>query len=199
MRIKPILFNTEMVQAILSGRKTQTRRIIKNGDVVNGFDCEADGTPIAFIDRATGSVLPPTSPCPYQPGDILYVRETWKQAPPGCARGTPYLYKADEVQYTTDANAKEPWRPSLHMPKEAARIFLRVVNVRVDRLQNITEDDAFAEGAQTTASFQSTRFVFRDIWDKTISEKNKTSFSWDANPYVWVIEFERCYVDPPFR
>lgn len=198
MRIKPILFNTEMVQAILSGRKTQTRRAIKDGDVVNGFDCEADGTPIAFIDRATGSVLPPTSPCPYQPGDILYVRETWKQALPRCAESDPYFYKADEAQHTNGANAKAPWRPSIHMPKEAARIFLRVTNVRVERLQNITDDDAFAEGAQTTASFQNARFVFRDIWNKTLSNKNKHAFSWNANPYVWVIEFERYPINTPF-
>ena len=199
MRVKPILFNTEMVQAILSGRKTQTRRAIKDGDIVNGFDCEADGTPIAFIDKHTGSVLPPASPCTYQPGDILYVRETWKRATPNYAKGNPYLYKADNPQRATNINAKAPWRPSIHMPKEAARIFLRVTNIRVERLQNITEDDAFAEGAQTTASFQSARFVFRYIWNKTLSKKNKRAFSWDANPYVWVIEFELCPINPPFR
>ena len=78
--MKPMLFNTEMMRAILEGRKTVTRRIIKNKDIINGWDCETDGVPTAYIDQTTGDSYPPTAPAPYHPGDILWVRETWTEA-----------------------------------------------------------------------------------------------------------------------
>lgn len=99
--MKPILFNTDMVRAILNGRKTVTRRVIKDKDIINAWDCESYGTPIAFIDHETGDSHQPTFPCQYQPGDILYVRETWARSMAGT-----YLYKATDTPIILDR-----WRP----------------------------------------------------------------------------------------
>lgn len=174
MSVKPILFNTEMVRAILDGRKSCTRRIIKGfipKDAQFGYTAFTPHGSIScrgvFENEGYGEKF---FKLPYQIGDILYVRETWhkytKRVGEGesCHLAEFYGYKAS-IANSEDAN--EPWRPSIHMPKEAARIFLRVTNVRVERLQDITVEDALAEGM-----------------DKYIR--------WDANPWVWVIEFERC-------
>lgn len=192
--MKPILFNTEMVRAILEGRKTATRRIIKDKDIVNSFDCEADGTPIAYIDQATGDSYLPTMPCPYQPGDTLWVRETWAKSMAGT-----FMYQADDK-----AIMVERWRPSIHMPREAARLFLRVTGVRVELLQDIDDDGAKAEGA----NYQDGKNVgweekmrrtaidrFAEIWDNTIKLADRLRYGWEANPWVWVIEFERISKD----
>lgn len=188
--MKPILFNTDMVRAILDGRKTVTRRVIKDKDIINAWDCESDGTPIAFIDHETGDSHPPAFPCQYQPGDILYVRETWTTVPDGS-----YVYKASVE--CPDAWAGT-WHPSIHMPKEAARLFLRVTDVRVERLQDITSGQIDAEGckewaysAKTGELLPSGPSFFRIKWDSTIKPSDLPLYGWDANPWVWVIEFER--------
>lgn len=177
MRIRPILFNTEMVQAILDGRKTVTRRKI-DADIVNSFDIDTDGSVYGCQNR-DGDFENAENFCRYQPGDILYVRETW-------CRGSldyndeQYYYKADENKYHCQ------WHPSIHMPKAAARIWLRVTDVRVERLQDMdTADDRnyIAEGAKD-------KHDFIRIWDPTV--KDKDTYGWYANPWVWVIKFERC-------
>lgn len=186
--MKPILFNSDMVRAILDGRKTVTRRVIKDKDIINAWDCESDGTPIAFIDRETGDSHQPTLPCKYQPGDILYVRETWARSMAGT-----YLYKATDTPIILDR-----WHPSIHMPKEAARLFLRVTDVRAERLQDITSGQIDAEGckewaysAKTGELLPSGPSFFQIKWDRTIKPADLPLYGWDANPWVWVIEFER--------
>lgn len=213
--VKPILFNTEMVCAILAGRKTVTRRAIKPHNPVKaageqyrqGFGLWIDPT----TDNADndGHIKDYSiSPCwstfkwyvdkyaPYHIGDILYVRETWAKlsdwidVDPDVGVFDGYIYKAD-----WDNNAKKTerpkWTPSIHMPKEAARIFLRVTNVSVARLQDITEEQAKAEGAKAHHCLDALN-AFRVIWDSTLkSEKELNNYGWFANPWVWVIEFER--------
>ena len=138
MAIKPILFNTEMVRAILDGRKTCTRRLLKGPFTVH---------PNGYITKPRGNEnLCPYEP-PYQPGDILYVREAFYRDE-NCI-----LYKADNEKLTGYRNmsgedVSVKWRPSIHMPKEAARIWLKVMDVRVERLQSITEGGAIREGAE---------------------------------------------------
>jgi hypothetical protein len=186
-RMKPILFSAPMVIAILDGRKTQTRRVIKDKDITNWFDIDTDGKAIAYIDQATGDSYPPTHRAKYQPGDILWVRETWSKDENG-----EYVYRANYG--TTEDDSFPPsmfkWKPSIHMPREAARIFLKVTNVRVERLQDITEDEAIKEGAkaygQNNCSGTSARIAFAEIRDKTTTE-----YEWRTNPWVWVYEFER--------
>lgn len=189
--MKPIIFNTDMVQAILEGRKTVTRRIIKPQDAVD-FDH-----------------IVPLKP-PYNDGDILYVRETWMQFDKDhILDGVKYAYKADcsgeseRIRYEYGYR----WKPSIHMPKEAARIFLRVTDVRVERLQDITDEQARKEGANpicisvdgedvpycasTWHEILPAIHVFIEIWDKTIKHEGIEKYGWCANPWVWVIEFER--------
>lgn len=188
--MKPILFNTEIVQAILEGRKTVTRRVIKDKDIINSWDCENDGTPIAYIDQATGDSYAPTISCPYQPGDIMWVRETWTYVPDGS-----YVYKASVE--CPDA-WRGTWHPSIQMPKEAARLFLRVVAVWVERLKDITPEQIDAEGckewtysAMTGEPLPSGPSWFRIAWDRTIKPSDLPAYGWEANPWVWVIKFER--------
>ena len=200
--MKPILFNTEMVRAILEGRKTVTRRVVKDMDIINGWDCEADGTPIAYIDQATGDSYPPTMPCPHHPGDILWVRETWAKSMAGT-----FMYRADDK-----AIMVERWHPSIHMPKEAARLFLRVTDVRVERLQDIT--DYRAEGIHPSEACEECFAVrggcdplnsptgcdneidaFAGLWDRTVKPADLPLYGWEANPWVFVIEFERISKD----
>lgn len=172
--IKPILFNTEMVKAILDGRKTCTRKKIPIG-------IDHDGE---FNQEKL---------CNYQPGDILYVRETWCDDRQFTHDSTPgrYFYKASE-------NGDFKWKPSIHMPKEAARIWLKVTNVRVERLQDITDKDAEREGAQPDNPFDydvdkwPNLEHFKEIWNSTIKKSYIDSYGWQANPWVWVIDFERC-------
>lgn len=186
MAEKPILFNMEMVKAILEGRKTQTRRIIK--PVAMGMTYEDDS---------------PARKPPYKAGDVLWVRETWKQethdwAGGGYALTDGYLYRADEPQDTTGMMVEDRWHPSIHMPRRAARLFLRVKDVRHERLQNITPEDAAAEGIQyeTDNSGQMRRWLFRRLWDDTIKKPDLPLYGWIANPWVWVIEFERIDGEP---
>ena len=176
MNIKPILFNTDMVRAILDGRKTVTRRLIKqNVDAVlsSPFHEKYPEMPDAQI--ITKLCMPP-----YQLGDILYVRETFAQVAKHI-----FWYRADNAEYTKGIL----WKPSIHMPKEAARIFLKVKDVRVERLQEITDEQAEKEGC---SDYTSTALGFCYLWDSTIRKSDLDYYGWAADPWVWVIEFERC-------
>src|SRR5690554_319388 len=157
---KQILFNTEMVQATLEGRKGQTRRPI-DVDISNNFDIDTDGTIYGYQCPETGDIYDLSEMinhiAPYQPGDILYVRETWAKL--NDERHIHYEYKADsggpypgewppeEAKGNPDA---PKWKPSIHMPKEVSRIFLKVTDVRAERLQDITQSSALAEGVEET-------------------------------------------------
>ena len=195
MAIKPILFNTEMVRAILDRRKTCTRRILKH-DVETILNSPYHKAHPEVEDKQIISKL--CQP-PYQPGDILYVRETWKKAPNG------YYYYEDWQR--NDIADITKWKPSIHMPKEAARIWLKVTDVRVERLQEITEDGCIAEGIYPSncrgcnATFgcdicpdegYNEFDGFMEVWNNTIKKSDIDRCGWDANPWVWVIEFERC-------
>ena len=202
MRVRElqILFNDEMVQALLTGRKTCTRRAIKLPDKMTGRPIGKSGdssNPLGFF--YPGGIKRP----PYQPGDILYVRETWSEIKNADGSHKKYVYKASD-QYPFGESRyiiKFNWKPSIHMPKEAARIWLKVTDVRVERLQDITEDGAKEEGA----NFKNGKNVgleekmrrtaierFAEIWNSTIKKTDLDRYGWDANPWVWVIEFERC-------
>lgn len=231
---KPILFNTDMVRAILDGRKTVTRRVIKEPKNFM-FDGETSFFPVGkhcekylhmdcvnVYDSAVRYIR-----CPYRVNDILYVRETWCWEPCwDCGMDTEehnccdesatkffnhnkrewgcYCYKAscEDNEYPS----VDTWHPSLHMPKEAARIFLKVTDVRVERLQDITEEQAKAEGAiqcyevlrtggpviyQANDNKGYYAIGFKGIWNSTIKKSDLDCYGWDANPWVWVIEFER--------
>lgn len=195
MAIKPILFNTEMVRAILDGRKTCTRRICKDANEYTVPDMEfynADKRTYAvhnFADKKhTEQLSIAERTCPICPGDILYVRETWKKAPNG------YFYYEDWQRDDIADVAK--WKPSIHMPKEAARIWLKVTDVRVERLQEIDGKGCVKEGIEEEplkhVGEDFVKGMFHDLWDSTIKKSDLDRYGWDANPWVWVIEFERC-------
>lgn len=191
--MKPILFNTEMVRAILEGRKTVTRRVVKPRykDRDAGFWVQkkvttGEITGIEIYDEEECGTERYVKP-PYQAGDILYVRETWREY------NGKYYYRADECPDYDNYKTNPKWKPSIHMPKEAARIFLRVADVRVERLQDITPKQAGNEGVswETDNSGQFRRWQFHKLWDSTINKKDLDEYGWNANPWVWVIEFER--------
>lgn len=231
MAIEPILFNTEMVRAILDGRKSCTRRLVKpQPDKKHTF-------PLGFVTDSTekkevgcfgfgineyGGSIQYAKP-PYQPGDILYVRETWEHFECCCCEGDEhgncyrepqqsalnkscgcYMYRATDEIY---GDAK--WHPSIHMPKEAARIWLKVTDVRVERLQEITPQQAESEGVgnlfyedigyseknygtEVDKEYGIAREQFAWLWESTIKKSDLDRYGWNANPWVWVIEFERC-------
>ena len=191
---KGILFNTEMVKAILEGRKTVTRRIIKR-DLLLCCDFDTDGTICGCHDK-DGDWYEIEDFAPYQIDDILYVRETWSKAL------FRYIYRTDDLSMITDNDeeiAEVRWHPSIHMPKEAARIWLKVTNVRVERLQDIDGQGIAREGVDNGKSNPSMgvrwdnmqRMAFEELWNSTIKKQDLDKYGWDANPYVWVIEFER--------
>lgn len=201
--MKPILFSTPMVQAILDGRKTQTRRIIKPQPAkeatqferfIETVDC---GLEARFGSKNSSAVCDRKPQ--YKPGDILWVRETFCEVPyehnhvpikGGHITIPKYAYKADSERDYTGI-----WKPSIHMPREAARIFLRVKTVRVERLQDITEEDARAEGCSTkilndgwkNIGTLTARDEFITLWEHLNA---KRGLGWDRNPWVWVVEFE---------
>ena len=184
--MKPILFNTEMVRAILEGRKTLTRRLVKPQPTNPRFNN------IGWLGWDDGHGYKMRQP--YQPGDILYVRETWAENP--MVNG--YAYKAWFNTENGDAEKADKlfeWRPSIHMPKEAARLFLRVTDVQVERLQEITTAECVREGiprkslAEVGEAF--TIGQFSDLWDSTIKKADLSTCGWNANPWVWVIRFKR--------
>lgn len=218
MPIKPILFNkqisTEMVRAILDGRKSCTRRICKDANEYTVPDMEfynADRRTYAvhnFADKEhTEQLSIAERTCPICPGDILYVRETWKRALNG------YYYYEDWQR--DDIADITKWKPSIHMPKEAARIWLKVTNVRVERLQEMKPVDVIKEGAypdcwdclntygesgsqccygteEQCSQCDEVMMEWEKLWTSTIKKSNLDSYGWSANPWVWVIEFERC-------
>lgn len=190
--VRPILFNGEMVRAILEGRKTVTRRIIKQ-DKINAVV----NSPV----RKENPKIPDSNfinclvDAPYQRGDILYVRETWNGD--WCDH---YIYRADGGSAKTAGYNQEPkWRPSIHMPKKAARIWMKVTDVRAERLHNLTNRDAKKEGitVETDNSGMAHKAAFMRLWDSTIKKSDISRYGWNANPWVWVIEFERCEKPEP--
>lgn len=192
-RVLPILFNTEMVRAILDGRKDATRRIVKGfipDDAVWGYTAFTPKGYISCRGTFADGYGEKFFKLPCEPGDILYVRETFIQA-----AAHIFWYKADDKPWMSKGLR---WKPSIHMPKEAARIWLKVKDVRVERLQEINGDDALAEGvdkyihANGTLNEDQTITSFIGIWNSTIKESDLDRYGWDANPYVWVISFERC-------
>lgn len=197
--MKPILFNTEMVRAILDGRKTVTRRALKPQPPATSIVYKTDRKYFAwtFWADSPGHIINP----PYQPGDILWVRETWCKY--GKLDDSDYLIEGTEKYYYRadgenpvqrlgwDEHRETPvWRPSIHMPREAARIFLRVTDVRIERLQKIMDDppgpnnQIVREGCLYGCDFIA-------AWYHTIKPADRAIYGWDANPWVWVIEFER--------
>lgn len=201
MTIKPILFNTDMVRAILDGRKTCARRAVKQqweecphckyvhneyiyDKLAENVYCARCGYPMA-----------PERRSPYQIGDILYVRETFIQA-----AAHTFWYKADDNSWMPEGLH---WKPSIHMPKEAERIWLKVTDVRAERLHDITEDGIKNEGIRLKQKdcvskfdyISELYFLFSRLWDSTIKKSDIDRYGWDANPYVFVIEFVK--IDKP--
>lgn len=225
-----MLFNTEMVQALLDDRKGATRRIVKGyipDDAIWGYTAF---TPKGYI-SCRGTFVDGYGEkffkLPCAKGDIIYVRETWK-----CWRAHRYEATADimfraggdgvQLQFengNTDSinrfdydrfvnkwfSHNGEWKPSLFMPKEAARIWLKIRDVRVERLQDMTEEDAKREGCAAwyheyrgavfgdeDAEEGTAMDMFKDIWHSTIKKADIQLYGWENNPWVWVIEFERC-------
>lgn len=199
MICKPILFNIDMVRAILTGQKTQTRRVIKPQPTNPRWNN------IGWLGWDDGHGYRMKSPC--EDGDVLWVRETWSTTdkcdlyPNWHTDGIHYIYKADDPDCSAAKEAR--WYPSIHMPKQAARIFLRVKEVRVEYLQEIAVDGCAAEGIWDDYKTYSEKYhenlkkaayqkVFSELWNSTIKKADLPKYGWDANPWVWVIEFERC-------
>lgn len=190
-RVLPILFNTEMVRANLEGRKSCTRRIVKGfipNDAKWGYTAFTPKGCISCRGTFADGYGEKFFKLPCEPGDILYVRETWKKAPNG------YYYYEDWQR--NDIADITKWKPSIHMPKEAARIWLKVTDVRMERLQEITIDDIRNEGLSSMAVHAGDMEIaieeWKNLWNSTIKKSDLDRYGWDANPWVWVIEFERC-------
>lgn len=251
MRIRPILFKTDMVRAILEGRKTVTRRAIKpanpfrnkegyfqgNGLWIDGYN--KDDEPNGHIkDYSISSCWMYkehyiNTYAPYKTGDIMYVRETWRVGAWDIQNQMiAFDYKDGVCGRLTDINDRElferlvnqsredarkansqyngadfvwnkgnspcRWRPSIHMPKEAARIWLKVKDIRVERLQDISGHEVLKEGINSHVHPKADYFnmnqreMFEKLWNSTIQESDQDLYGWNANPWVWVIRFERC-------
>ena len=186
MKEHPIIFSGAMVRAILDGRKTQTRRVVKNID-------ESDiirRTP--FAESGYETTHGRSIVCPYGvPGDQLWVRETWAMS--GYNRVEYRAFPADG----TDFRCVMGWRPSIHMPRKYSRILLEVTGVRVERLQEITVEDALAEGisehdiqriSKRNRKLPGDLLIFSNLWD---SINAKRGYGWDTNPFVWCVTFKR--------
>lgn len=175
---KPIIFSTDMVKAILEGRKTQTRRLVKP-QPQRFFEVNEDPVYLYDVEWNIGIINPP-----YQPGDRLYVRETWAKDDNG-----DYVYRTNYGKTEDDSFPPSmfKWRPSIHMPREASRIRLLVKSVRVERVQDIMPDDVLLEGLVDVGTEVNALDRFAESWD---SISAKRGFGWVTNPYVWVIEFE---------
>jgi hypothetical protein len=186
MKERPIIFNGEMVRAILAGRKTQTRRVIKvDGEHLRystygkqALEILCDGT-WRYWTHVHGN--------PYgQPGDRLWVREAWAYWGSFPDDGW-VIYRADADKYGVT------WKPSIYMPKKYARIWLDIAAVRVERVQDITEEDVLAEGCGLvpwSSEHDWPRTAgFAELWDGI---NKKRGFGWDVNPWVWVVEFAPC-------
>lgn len=195
MKDRPILFSAPMVRAILDGTKTQTRRAVKPqptsdvraaGAILSSTSPCAEGTWwwLDSIDIMEANVVGEAFRCPYgQPGDRLWVRETWGPCDGG------FCYRADERDGSPAKPDDGRWHPSIHMFRAASRITLEVTGVRVERLQDISEADAIAEGierADTGIPICDAKTWYRVLW-----EQINGAGSWDAKPWVWVVEFKR--------
>lgn len=233
-RVLPILFNTEMVRAILDGRKTVTRRMIKSQpksklcytfagshkkDIGRwGYPSktahESWGEEFKLPDDITEEELKKKWNPPYHTDDVLYVRETWAPIYPNKESNEVcgYIYEEDSLEEYDkrypdgkDYQWGGKWRPSIHMPKEAARIWLKVKDVRVERLQECGKGwciDIEKEGIVTPQNpilyinddefHDALREEFQKLWNSTIKKSDLDRYGWDVNPWVWVIEFERC-------
>lgn len=206
MKQRPILFNTEMVQAILAGRKTQTRREVKISDHQPTSELVFLPSAYPHFQFKAGNMHWQVE-CPFgKKGDVLWVRETWFSTRFDCnellACGvTSHIrYKADGNYDPKKDCVGRSWKPSIHMPKDAARIWLRIKDVRVERLQDISERDAMREGIESVdggahwknyvqddiSSFVCPSHSFESLWHSI-----NGADSWKANPWVWVLEFER--------
>jgi len=193
MNERPIIFNGEMVRAILDGRKTQTRRVVKPQP-----ECDIPG---AYFDAYNGGPqwnwwtednrlcnAHTIVECPYgQPGDRLWVRETFCRN----YRSGRLIYRATEKMYNLPINSK--WTPSIYMPRWASRITLEIKDVRVEKVRKISEKDAKEEGVVPSIvgddlDHLKYRAAFQTLWN-SINEKR--GYGWDVNSWVWVIEFER--------
>lgn len=207
MTARPILMSDPMVQAILAGRKTQTRRVIKPQPTpaTTHPGCVPWVGKLSALDYAITWCTPTGdggiykdgdkhSPyrCPYgQPGDFLWVREMWLESPDGIS------YRADPGAETEYGPGDGPrWRPSIHMRREHSRLTLRITDVRVERLARISDAECRAEGIQRYVvsgsgpdgrSYQDWRTLFKQLWD---SINAKRGYSWESKPWVWVIEFD---------
>lgn len=202
MKERPILFNAEMVKAILSGRKTQTRRVVKFPLRDVNMGCELAGNELAGEVKAGDY-----RNCPLgQPGEQFWVRETWQVIHDYTdehgnvderryARSIPkqrgnYWHPVYAASWGNERKEDRefPWRPSIHMPRWASRIDLLITGVRVERLNDISVGDVMREGcsAADTKSGYCVADVFVQLWESIYGER-----SWQANPWVWVIEFER--------
>ncbi|ENO80302.1 hypothetical protein [Thauera sp. 63] len=218
MKVRPILFSAPMVRAILAGTKTQTRRVVKpqpavGQGIVNAAYC---GYPNLWLRDGPCDKTDPAQDwrCPYgQPGDRLWVREAWAET--DREDGTPVIAyraggniaigrdhpKGNDYLINTiawdDMPHVETWRPSIHMPRWASRILLEITAIRVERLNEISQSDARAEGAppsHLSIDRVSREFGFADFprsWFGQLWEHINGPGSWEANPWVWVVEFRR--------
>ncbi|HBR1449785.1 TPA: morphogenetic protein [Klebsiella pneumoniae] len=199
MKERGMIFNSEMVRAILDGRKTQTRRPVKFPVHDKNLGCELAGNELAgelsagnYLNSAFG-----------KPGDRIWVRETFQGPSFNYEQMDEYLEdsskfeKPEFCQYAADGghrpeyqdaddNLRHGWRPSIHMPRWASRILLEITGVRVERLRSMSQDDARAEGVIAASGPMEAGLAFRELWDSIYGEE-----SWKANPWVWVIEFKR--------
>ena len=217
---RPILFNGEMVRAILEGRKTQTRRVMKRrprkdeyfdsppqfGTIMDPHPNRSKFGVFKKIRVREDLTLSELIPCPYgAPGDQLWVRETWDVCIIDGEHLPSMCYRADSTAIPTskkkawdllrsDDSRSHKWRPSIHMPRWASRIQLEITDVRVERVQDISEADAIAEGVSVPSSEDALKPVtdaqtwFSVLWDNINAERG---FGWNVNPWVWVVEFKR--------
>ena len=195
-RVLPILFNTEMVRAILDGRKSCTRRTVKGyipNDAKWGYTAFTPKGCISCRGTFADGYGEKFFKLPCEPGDILYVRETWGY-PIALNSDEQYVFRADEVAESGFENDSHIWHPSINMPKKAARIWLHVTDVRVERLQEMWANDVSKEGIYFTKPTTADEMLmaFAKLWNSTIKKSDIDRYGWDASPLVWVIEFERC-------
>jgi hypothetical protein len=189
---RPIVFSGAMVRALLDGSKTQTRRVVKGqwaGWQTFNVEDDVDGREFFMVSGSPNDIgLRPILTavrCPYgQPGDRLWVREAWARTRFMGSLDESFVYR--ECDNRTDYGG--PWKPSIHMPRRASRILLEIVSVRVERLQDISDADAQAEGCSTKDMRHGDRLasVYARLW-----ESINGAGSWDANPWVWVVEFKQ--------
>ena len=198
IREKGLIFNSEMVRALLDGRKTQTRRPIKWKQTrFTEIGEREDGSKWPWSEDAEHA-CDFWHPCPFGAvGDRIWVREAFRVHSRATDVAT-LVYKASERNSWTEQTRRVPvavcnkpatpekWTPSLHMPRWASRILLEITGVRVERLRSMSQDDARAEGVIAASGPMEAGLAFRELWDSIYGEE-----SWKANPWVWVIEFKR--------